>query len=396
MLDLRISDALSTEPEAAAAEREAVDALLAGLDGPPDLLLCFCTHHHARALEGLGARLAAATGARHLAGCTGVDVAGGAQEAEGGPGLALWGARLGNTAVHVEHLSARAGQGGTVDFDGAPRIEAPHRAGVVLLADPFSFPAHLFLPELAAELPDVPVVGGLASGGQGPRQNLLWRDGECLDHGALAITLEGDVVLDPLVSQGCRPIGEPLVVTGCRGPAIETLRGTRADEVLFETLGELPERERSLFERGAHIGLAVDATRSHFAAEDLLVRNLHGIDPERGAVVVGDDSLRPGMTVQFMVRDAASASDELHRLLGARATPGAGASQAAGALLFTCGGRGTRLFGVPHHDAGAIQQHLGPDLPLAGFFCAGEIGPVGGRPYLHGFTASVGLLRARG
>jgi len=391
MLDLRFSDALSTDPEAAVAEQRTVAALLEGRDGPPDLLLFFCTHHYARALEGLGERLAAATGAGHVAGCTGVGVAGGSQEVEGKPGLSLWGARLGGATVHVEHIVARAGQGRVIDFDGAPRIEAPHRAGVVLLADPYSFPAHVYLPELAG----VPIVGGLASGGQGPRQNLLWKDDACLDHGALAITIEGGVALETLVSQGCRPIGEPLVVTGCRGPAIETLRGKRADEALFEMLGELPERDRSLFERGAHIGLAIDATRSRFEAEDLLVRNLRGIDPEPGAVVVGDDSLRPGMTVQFMVRDAASASDELHRLLGARAASWETAPQAAGALLFTCGGRGAGLFGAPHHDASAIRQHLGPDLPLSGFFCAGEIGPVGGRPFLHGFTASVGLLRAR-
>ena len=395
MSRLRFSAAISTDPEAVVAEQRTVGTLLASLDGPPDLLLFFCTHHYASALDGLGARLQSATGARAVAGCTGYSIAGGAKEVEGRPSMVLWGACLDGAQVRIEHLSAQAGEGGAIDFVGEPRIEQAHRAGVILLADPFTFPAHLYLPELSDRLPDVPIVGGLASGGQGPRQNLLWRGGECLDHGALAIVIEGDVLLETVVSQGCRPVGEPLVVTGCSGSMIGSLRGKRADKALFEVLGELPERDKELFRRGAHIGLAIDATRSQFGAEDLLVRNLRGIDPERGAVIIGDDSLRVGMTVQFMVRDAASASDELGRLLQQRAETWPPPQGEAGALLFTCGGRGAQLFRTMNHDAGAIQEHLGPELPLAGFFCAGEIGPVAGKTFLHGFTASIGLLRAR-
>jgi len=395
MSELRFSDAISTDSEARVAEQQTVDALLASLEGPPDLLVFFCTHHYAAALEGLGARLQAATGARVLAGCTGFSIAGGSKEVEGQPCLTLWGARLPGTDVHVEHLTAQSGEGGAIKFVGAPHVDHAHRAGVILLADPFTFPAHVYLPELAEEMSGVPIVGGMASGGQGPRQNLLWRGGECLDHGALAITIEGDVALETLVSQGCRPVGEPLVVTACSGPMIEKLRGLRADKALFEVLGDLPDRDKELFKRGAHIGMAIDPTRSQFGAEDLLVRNLRGIDPQKGVVVVGDDSLRVGMTVQFMVRDAASASDELGRLLAERASGWDPPPGGAGALLFTCGGRGKHLFRTPNHDAGAIQEHLGPDLALAGFFAAGEIGPVGGQTFLHGFTASVGLLRAR-
>ncbi|MDA1265776.1 MAG: FIST C-terminal domain-containing protein [Planctomycetota bacterium] len=396
MSALRFASALSTDPEARVAEQRAVQQLMAGLDGAPDLLLFFCTHHYASALEGLGGRLTGATGARESAGCTGFSIVGGDKEVEGRPSLALWGARFGNgTEVRIEHLTATASSAGEVQFSGAPPVEQPHRAGVVLLADPFTFPAHVYLPELAQDLPGVPVVGGLASGGQGPRQNLLWNGGACLDHGALAVVIEGEVALETLVSQGCRPIGAPLVVTACEGPLIRKLRGSRADKVLFDLLAEIPKRDRELFKRGAHIGLAIDATKSQFGAEDLLVRNLRGVDPNQGAIVVGDDSLRAGMSVQFMVRDAATASDELQRLLSGRAAAWSEPGGQSGALLFTCGGRGAHLFRTLNHDAGAIQQHLGPDLPLAGFFCAGEIGPVGGQPFLHGFTASVGLLRAR-
>ncbi len=396
MKKLQFSSALSTEPESVVALQRTAEELLGELDGPPDLVLFFCTHHYASALEGLGARIQSATGASALAGCTGLSVLGGAREAEGQPSLSLWAARLGGgTAVRIEHLAAEGDPRGEVLFQGTPKIDRIHRAGLILLADPFTFPTDIYLSELAQNLPGVPVVGGLASGGEGPRQNLFWRGGECLDHGALAITLEGDVTLETLVSQGCRPIGGPLVVTACEGSVIHKLKGTRADKILFGLLEDLPAEDRELFKRGAHIGLAVDAARSSFTVEDLLVRPLRGVDPCGGSIMVGDESLRPGLTVQFMVRDAASASNELKRILTDRAEAWSPPRREVGALLFTCGGRGAHLFRRRHHDAGAIQEHLGPDLPLAGFFAAGEIGPVGGQPFLHGLTASMGLVRAR-
>jgi small ligand-binding sensory domain FIST len=398
MSALRFASSLSTDPDAAVAEQRTVAALMDGLGGRPDLVLAFTTHHYAAALDGLGRRLREATGTHHLAGCTGLSIVGGAREVEGKACLSLWGARLGQgTQISIEHLTAHGQAGAEVVFEGAPRIERPHRAGLVLLADPFTFPAQLYLNQLARDLPGVPIVGGLASGGQGPRQNLLWRNDECLDHGALALTIEGDVALQTAVSQGCRPVGEPLVITSCEGPVIKKLRGKPADRVLFEVLSELPKRDKELFKRGAQVGLAIDATKSTFDAEDLLVRNLRGIQPQENAIVVGDDAIRVGMTVQFMVRDGASATDDLTQVLEARAEAwGPHDPGAAGALLFTCAGRGAGLFRSLNHDASAIQEHLGPDLPLAGFFAAGEIGPVGGRPFVHGFTASVALLGARG
>lgn len=397
MSALRFASSLSTDPDAAVAQQRTVAALMDQLGERPDLVLVFATHHYAAALDRLGGRLRAATGAQRLAGCTGLSIVGGGREVEGKPCLSLWGACLGQgTTVEVEHLTAHGEYGVDVVFEGGPRIDQPPRSGIVLLADPFTFPAQLYLDQLARDLPGVPVVGGLASGGQGPRQNLLWRDGECLDHGALALSFEGELVIETAVSQGCRPVGEPLVITACEGPVIRKLRGKPADRVLFEVLNQLPARDKELFKRGAQVGLAIDPTRSSFDAEHLLVRNLRGIQPEERSIVVGDDSIRAGMTVQFMVRDAASASDDLTRLLESRAESWRPwRPHEAGALLFTCGGRGAHLFRTSNHDAAAIQQHLGPDLPLAGFFAAGEIGPVSGRPFVHGFTASVALLRAR-
>ena len=388
MAEVTFSTTLSTDPEAGVAEERTVAALLAELGGAPDLLLVFCSRHYGDALHGLGERLGRATGARALAGGTGVGVVGAGQEIEARPALALFGARLGETRVQIEHVSARATADGGALFRGRPQIERTHRAGMILLANPASFPAHLYLPELSDEFEGVPVVGGLIN----PEPGLLWSGSKCHTQGALAITLEGEVQIEPIVSQGCRPVGDPLVVTACRGPVIEKLRGRRAQEVLLETLAGLSERDRELFRCGAHIGLAVDPTLSRFQAEDLLVRNLRGVDPRRGWLIVADHSLRAGMSVQFMVRDAAGASRDLEEHLErVRRHP---TPARTGGLLFTCGGRGASLFPTLHHDASTIERHLGPGFPLAGMFCAGEIGPVGGRPYLHGFTASLAYLRS--
>lgn len=393
----RFASSLATDAQADKAERHCVEEVQRQLDGEhPHLLLFFVTHHHGRALEGLSGRLREALGADLVVGCTGTSVVGGDREVERQPALALWAAHLPGTSVKAQQISVERDVHGGFTFGPRLPVGDPARTSMVLLADPFSFPVQAYLPRLAEEHPGVPVVGGLASGGQGPRQNFLWLDDSFLDRGAVAIVLEGDVEMRTLVSQGCRPVGEPLVITACRGPLIHKLRGRPAARVFFEIRDSLPPGDLQLFNNGAHIGLALDASKSNFGPEDFLVRNVMGLHPQEGAVAVGDDDLRAGQTVQFMVRDRDSAADELQRILSAHAEawsprePGE-----AGALLFTCGGRGRRLFGADHHDAHAIQEHLGPQMPLAGFFANGEIGPVGKRSFLHGFTASIALLRHR-
>ena len=393
----RFASSLATDAQAEKAEARCVEELQRQLDGAqPHLLLFFVTHHYGQALEGLSGRLREALDPGLVVGCTGTSVVGGDQEVERQPGLALWAAHLPGTSVKAQQISAQRDVQGGFTFGPRLPVDDLTRASVVLLADPFSFPVQAYLPRLAEEHPGVPVVGGQASGGQGPRQNLLWLDDAILDRGAVALVLEGDVEMCTAVSQGCRPVGEPLVITASRGPLIHKLRGRPAARVFFEIRDALSPADRQLFNNGAHIGLALDASKTNFDPEDFLVRNVMGLHPQEGAVAVGDDDLRVGQTVQFMVRDGDSATDELQRILSTRAEqwsprePGE-----AGTLLFTCGGRGRHLFGVDHHDAHAIQKHLGPQMPLAGFFANGEIGPVGKRSFLHGFTASIALLRRR-
>lgn len=393
----RFAGALSIEADSPRAIRTAIAELEAGLDGmTPDLVLAFATHHHGPALEGLGPALARASGARVVAGCTAESVIGGSREVEGRPGIALWAAHLPGTEVRSLHITAHSGADGDPVFSSLPTVADDERACLLLLADPFSFPVDAFLTRLNESLPGVPAMGGMASGALGPGQTLFFTPEGVRDAGCVVIALEGAIELVPVVSQGCRPIGKPWVITDCERNLIKKLGGKPALEVLLETLNELAQGESRPRQNMPFLGLAIDPTRTEFERGDFLVRGIMALNQRDRAVAVAD-FVRRGQTVQLLVRDAASAGEDLRSLI---ATRGGGALAATdkgstGALLFSCNGRGTRMFGKPDHDASCVRTGLAADLPLAGFFAAGEIGPVGGRNFLHGFTASVALFRQR-
>lgn len=394
----RFSASLSTSADSARAEREATDALLAGMAGEtPDLLLAFATHHHGSALERLGPRLAASSGAAAVLGCTGESVIGGAREIEHEPALALFAARLPGCAVRCFETDAAPAPEETATFTGFPDVREPARASVLVLAEPFTFPADHFLRALEERWPGVPVTGGMASGGSGPGQNLLiTRDG-LRESGAIGAVIEGGIELCSVVSQGCRPVGNPVVITACEHNEVQKLGGRPALDVLMETLHALPAADQKLFQGGPFLGLAIDATKPTFERGDFLVRGIVRVDPKQHSFAVAE-LVRRGQTAQFLVRDAASAGEDLRLLLRSRGgadIAALGGAARAGALLFSCNGRGSRLFSTPDHDVTALRAGLACDLPVAGFFCAGEIGPVGGRNFVHGFTASVAILRPR-
>jgi small ligand-binding sensory domain FIST len=201
------------------------------------------------------------------------------------------------------------------------------------------------------------------------------------------VLLRGPLGLRSVVSQGCRPIGRPFLVTRARQNVIEELGGRPVLEQLQELWQALTPEDQELFQQALHIGLVMNEYRGEFRRGDFLVRNVMGLDRDTGALVI-TDRVRVGQTVQFHVRDAATADEDLHALM----RPDAGAQgRPAGALVFSCNGRGTRLFPEPHHDARAIRAEAG-DIPLAGFFAQGELGPVAGQNFIHGFTASVALF----
>jgi len=236
----------------------------------------------------------------------------------------------------------------------------------------------------------------MASGAMGPGQSLLFTADGVREAGAVGVVLEGGIELRPVVSQGCRPVGEKWVITACERNQIKKLGGRPALEVLVETLDGLSPDDRKRLQGAPFIGLAVDAASSRFDCGDYLVRGIMGLNHAERAIAVAD-FVRRGQTVQFLVRDAKGAGEDLRRLMS---THGGGElagvpPRGAGALLFSCNGRGTRMFRQPDHDISCVRSGLAADVPVAGFFAAGEIGPVGGQNFLHGFTASVAVFRPR-
>jgi small ligand-binding sensory domain FIST len=259
----------------------------------------------------------------------------------------------------------------------------------LLLGEPFTTPITRLLPALTdcgGDQP-VPVVGGMASGASQPGHNVLVLDDRVYKAGAIGVTIAGRVEVDFVLSQGCRPIGTPMVITGAKSNVIVELGGRPALDVLKEVTTTLEDEEKQLLAKGLLIGNLIDEQKRPFGRGDFLVRSLLGVDRQQGGLLVGDVP-RLGQTVQFHARDAVTAEEDLQLLLDAQVLK----PPPFGALLFTCNGRGERLFGTPNHDIDIINERIGP-VPIAGFFAAGEIGPVGDRSFLHGHTASLALLR---
>jgi len=379
--------AVSEHPLATHAVGEVVGHILDEIGDQPDAAIVFVTEPFAGATEDIAATIRATLRPGSLIGATASSVVGGGREVENTAAISLFAMRLGprrraprtGTTHAVMFQGERHGDGWqvTADADVAQR-----NATLVLLADPFSFPVDAFVEDLVARAPGMTVVGGLASAASGPGGNRLVADGLTIDRGAVGLLLPPGLATTAVVSQGCRPVGEPLVVTKARGTMIEEIAGQRALDRLMVQADEATPEVRSRMARGLQLGIVVDEHKVDFDRGDFLIRPVLGADHERGALAVGSE-VDVGTTVQFQVRDAASADEDLRDLL-ADATGHA-------ALVFTCNGRGTALFGEPHHDASVVHDHVDGGA-TAGMFCAGEIGPVAGRHFVHGMTASVLLL----
>ncbi|HZU79861.1 MAG TPA: FIST N-terminal domain-containing protein, partial [Acidimicrobiales bacterium] len=371
--------AMSEHPVTAHAVGEVAGEVLERLGERPDLALLFVTPPHAGALEDAAGVVDAVLHPLVLAGCAAESVAGPHREVEQTAAVTLFAARTGPLlGLDLQVIPAPDGASGRLS--GWPEDLAFEPQALVLLADPYSFPAEGVLEWIDERHPGLPVIGGMASAGRGPGGNRLVHGTRVGTSGGVGVLLGPGVDIDVVVSQGCRPFGHPLVVTKAEGNVIHELAGKPALERLLAQAHEsLSEREVELLERGGlHVGRVVDEHREQFGRGDFLVRNVLGADRRTGAIAVGD-VVEVGTTVQFHLRDADSADEDLHELLVGRS--------ADAALLFTCNGRGTRLFDAPDHDVGVLTDRLGL-LPLAGFFAAGELGPVGEHNFLHGFTAS--------
>jgi small ligand-binding sensory domain FIST len=319
---------------------------------------------------------------RHLLGCVAGGVLGRSRELEDGPGVAVWAASLPDAAIECFHASADADEHG-VTVSGFPELDDPGL--VTLVVDPFTFPLGPFLGELNRFHERLPLVGGIATGGGAAGAQALLLDDEIHTGGAVGAVVSGVPVVS-VVSQGCRPIGREAVVTRCDGNLVHELAGMPALERLREEIGALSSAEQAQAARGLLVGIVIDENRPEYGVGDFVMRGLLGAEESTGALAIGD-SLRVGQTLRFFVRDAASAHADLRRALGELPR----GARPAGALLFTCNGRGTSMFAAPHHDARVVSEALGTDA-VAGYFCGGEIGPVGGKAFLHGFTATLAVF----
>lgn len=363
---------------------EAADEASRGLAGRCDLALIFIAAPHLAHAKWILSTVHERLEPRHLLGCGAGGVVGAGREIEDGPGAVVWGLAAPGATIATHHLEAHPREGG-LEISGAPGPEELGEA-LILLADPYSFSAEPLLGWINERRPGMPVLGGLASASAMGSATLL-RDGEVLQAGAVACSLEG-IGLLPCVSQGAAPIGPEMTITAAQGNVIGELASTPALERLRAAIAALDPEQQRLAAEGLMLGLVIDENQPDYERGDFLVRPILGIDPEREAVTVAE-RVRIGQTVRMHVRDGTSADEDLREALRAQSLA-LGPGGAAGALLFTCNGRGTHMFSVPDHDAAAVEDSLG--APAGGFFCAGEFGPVGGRNYLHGFTATLAVF----
>ena len=348
-------------------------------DTPPTLLVVFASSHFEDQLQEIAQRVNETLQPQNTMGCTGESIVADELEIEGEPCISIWAAWWPDASINLSHVTFDREN---ANFVGLPDVSTD--SSILLLADPFSFPADVLLAKMNEEKPGTQMIGGMASGASRPGEAKLVFNEKVLEEGCVLATLSG-VPITCVVSQGCRPIGEPYVITKAERNVIYELGGKRAHDQLKTVYDRLPTRDKELMRMGIHLGRVVNEYQESFDYGDFLMRNITGFDPEDASISVGD-FYRAGQTVQFHLRDAISASHDLEELLKRNE------QSTGGALLFTCNGRGTRLFEDPHHDAGKVRAAAG-EVPCAGFFCAGEIGPIGGQNFLHGFTASVALFK---
>jgi small ligand-binding sensory domain FIST len=392
---MKWASAASDDGDLRQAITRAASGLRAQLGGcQPDLLVAFVSPHHAEAFDRVPALLADAVPGALLLGCSGGGVIGGGHEIEQRPGLSLTAAFLPGVTITPLRLAndalpnAAAEPGAWSRYLGVDPASAPH---FVLLPDPFSFDAEGLIRGIDGAYPGRTIVGGIASGGRESGSNALFLGEHVQRDGAVGVALSGNLAVDTIVAQGCRPIGDPMFVTACERNVIRALDGRPPLTVLEELHDRLEPRDRQLARHSLFLGIVMKEDREQYRQGDFLIRNLLGIDQSSGALAIGA-LVDPNAVVQFHLRDADTSSQDLEALLK-RHREAEGAS-APGALLFSCLGRGQFLYGRADHDTDLFRRYMG-DVPLGGFFCNGEIGPVHGSTFLHGYTSSFALFRSR-
>jgi small ligand-binding sensory domain FIST len=394
-----IASKLVVGADAEQAATEAARAVAAELGGHADLVVVFASPQLCDDPPAVRAAIAAELAPRHMIGCMGAGVVGTGREVETDAALVVWAAVLPAARITPIRAVGRRDSDGELEISGWPVAEGddppdrPRPANgevVIALADPFSYPVDTLLRIANSAQWRPTIVGGLAAGGDRPGDHVLWLDDEHMCDGLVGVRI-GGIDVTTAVSQGCTPIGPDMVVTdGDNAGRIYSLAGAPALSKLQDILDGLDDATLELVNSGITLGIVMNENQPDYQSGDYLMRGILGADADNGAIHVGEQ-VRVGQTVRLHVRDNVSASDDLHAVTHAAAQRHQ--REIAGALMFTCIARGAAMFHEAHHDAGVLATRFG-DPPVAGLFCNGEFGSVGGRNYLHAFTATIAVFGA--
>jgi len=422
---IKVATALSTLDDPIDAALQVSERIRQQLGSAPDLLMVFVTIHHARRMGMIADTLRDRLSSKHMMGITASGVMSGPTHIEDGPGLSVMACRFPGVDIKpfwIDHLSPRASvqerAAALSDQIGA----TDDMKATIFFADPFSVPLVNLVPALSAARMQVvspsgridhigTILGGMASAGDRPNTNTLLLDGEIRNSGAMGVTLSGPIQIDTIVSQGCRPIGQPMVITKARGNLILELAGARAVDAIREVVSGLSQQDQQLLANGLVMGRVINENKSYFGRGDFLIRNIMGGDEESGAVAIAD-LIHAGQTVQLHLHDHQTAREDLSLLLDGQRLY----DKPAGAMVISCSGRNDAFFeesesSLSGYDARTIYSAFDPKpdganlakggqeldvqqgIPVSGFLAAGEIGPVDGKIFQHGHTAVVAVFR---
>ncbi|MFQ6031018.1 MAG: FIST N-terminal domain-containing protein, partial [Dehalococcoidia bacterium] len=360
-----------------------------------DLAAAFVSAHHYNQYDSVPSLIREKLNSPLVLGCSGGGIIGNGLEVEQRPAVSITAASLPDVTLVDFHLESDK----LPDLDAAPQaweqlmqVTRDQDPQFVVLADPFSFPVQNLLLGLDFAFEQSSKIGGLASGGQQHGMNAMFQGDRVHHAGAVGVALHGNISVDTVVAQGCRPIGKPMRITKSNRNLLEEIDGDPPLAVLRALFQELSDRDKGLIRNSLFLGVVMDEFLDEPRQGDFLIRNVMGMDDKTGMLAIGE-MLKEGQLVQFHLRDAETSAEDLTAVLERYAGENR-ENQVQGALLFSCLGRGQYLYGRPNHDTDVFRDKLG-SVPLGGFFCNGEIGPVSGTTFLHGYTSSFGIFRPK-
>ena len=389
---MKWASAISESENVEKAVSECAESIKSIVGNSPDLVFVFPSFNFSGQFKDISNALSKHFENSVIMGCSGNGVIGAGREVEHTPGFAMCAAELPEveiTPFHISDSDLPDGDDPPNKWENVLGVSRESRPNFVLLADPFSVRGENLLMGMDYAYPDCKIVGGLASGGTQPGSNALYLNNITYDHGIAGVALSGNIEINTIVAQGCKPIGSLSRITKCERNILQELDGRSPFDILGETYNDLNEADQKLFQNSLFLGVVMDPFESSPGIGDFLIRNIVGANPDAGQLAVGQ-MLREGQLVQFHLRDAQTSTENLSNMLDEYQSTSFGPE--TGALMFSCLGRGKYLYEEPDHDTDLFREKIG-DLPLTGFFCNGEIGPVSGSTFLHGYTSSFGIFK---